>query len=80
MEAEAELRDRTRAYQLRWVEMEAEISALKNNKLDLMNRITGLPAAQEQAQIERGKVDTLLTRIRDLETITATISPLKKMR
>lgn len=78
-EAENELKDRSRSYQIRWVEMETEISNLKGAKEQLMKRLSESLSAQDVMLKQRDDIiASLKDRIAELEMVSASVPLLKK--
>lgn len=78
-EAENELKDRSRSYQLRWVEMETEISNLKGAKEQLMKRLSESLSAQDVTLKQRDDtISSLKERVAELEVVSSSVPLLKK--
>lgn len=78
-EAEKELKERTRSYQLRWVEMESELTSLRSSKSELMNKLEAALQQETKAQIYAETITSLQDRIILLEAETAQIPSLNDL-
>ncbi|PJF17743.1 hypothetical protein PSACC_02447 [Paramicrosporidium saccamoebae] len=68
MEAERELKDRSRSFQIRWVEMESEISSLKNSKAGLMSKVDELLSVSSEFTAHSETIKAQEAKITSLET------------
>lgn len=66
-EAEKELKERSRTFQSRWLDLENEIGSLKATRDSLIARVNELCAAQSAADAQEQMIQTLNGRIVELE-------------
>lgn len=78
-EAEKELKERSRVYQIRWVEMEGDIRSLRTVREELTKKLQNMEVANTQFTEQKNSLLVALqSRISELETANGLLSSLKR--